>query len=253
MDVSSKIQKGGFTHKDLKPTRPVPTQIYCAYTYLLLPEIVNGTAGIIKILCTAPSEEECDKILQAMFESGELELEIPFVRVCPTGIYKYLRAGGDPKDDKEVYNDTLKKNVTQEREKLLQAKKKEKESIDRRFDALQKESQENIVASEDTFDNYATVKNTELSLRSFINNQERELRKLKKKLVDATKRRVTLDRKYPKFARLYKEKSKAVEEPLEQEIPELLTVEADVIATVPLAQEDNEVTVPIPEKGKEDV
>jgi phage shock protein A len=88
-------------------------------------------------------------------------------------------------------------------------------------------------------------------LRSYINNQERELKKLKKKLVDATKRRITLDRKYPRFARQYKEKSKAVEEPLEQEIPELLTVEEEVVATVPLASEEE--PIPIPEKGKEEV
>lgn len=112
------------TAKELKNTEPPKGQEWCAYTALMSKEPTNGVYGVIKILCTGANEKAVRDTVLEMFNTGRLEVDLPIVKYQPTGHYKYITYGHDPKANKEVYNTTTKR-VAGEAEAQLNEKRKQ--------------------------------------------------------------------------------------------------------------------------------
>lgn len=194
----------GITADDLQPTKPINGQEWCAYTYILFPENVNENRGVIKVICTGPSEEYVTEKVEQMLASGDIEAIVPFVRISPTGRYKFINPGGDKRDKTDVYNTQTKEAVVKTRENLFKKQQEEMKTLMERQKMLEKEAKEEEQRAPDSYEVYANYRVKEDSIKSWLKLQEKEIAKQKLNLLECTKKRQTLDKTHPQLARRFK-------------------------------------------------
>lgn len=223
------VKQSAMTIDQLKSTAPPEGQEWCAYTYLLLPEPKNDIFGVIKILCYGRTRDEVDTILQAMFDSDELEHNIPFIRVRPTGKYSYIVPGNDPHAEKAAYNTETQEYVNAVEDKVTTKRKEQARGMRRRMKKLQEEAQDEEEDDPNSYEVYAHHRVKAMSIKSWLSSQEKVLKEQKKHMVESTKKFQDLERRFPKYKRQFNEELKgnvAEEEANEKE--ELTEANADV-------------------------
>ena len=110
------IQKDTMSVDHLQVTKSLPGQEYCAFVYLLVKNPETPLYGVTKVLCTGSSMDEVENHVTTMIDNGTLEKDLPSIKICRTGHYKYLLAGASDNDQKEAYN-------VQTKEKIIDTKK----------------------------------------------------------------------------------------------------------------------------------
>lgn len=202
------MKQSSMTPKELQKTTPLPGQEWCAYTYLLLPEPQNNVYGVIKIVGFAESEDELRQLIAAMFDSGELEENLPFVRIRKTGFYSYIVPGNDREAETLAYNTEDNEYVGEAQRQLAEREKKSIKSIQRQMKKLKKESQYYYEDDPESYEVYAQARAQEESVTSWLKQQEKIIAEQKKNLVKASKRRKDLARRFPLYPRRFDAEAK---------------------------------------------
>lgn len=197
--LSKEITEQAITTRELHSTTPPDGQLYCGYVYLLDPEPKNGMYGIIKPLCFGNSQKEVDGIVQAMLDSGQLEPHLPRIRNRPVGKWQYIVAGNDPKAEQAAYNTETQEYVTGAESQLTQKRKESAKQMHRKMKQLQQEAKDITEDDPESYEVYAHNRVREMSVSSWLKEQKRVIAEQEKSLVKANKKRVNLERKYPKY------------------------------------------------------
>jgi hypothetical protein len=167
--------------KNLKTTKPVPGQEHFAYVNIMVKEPKNNIYGVMKVLCTGPTEEWVTDKVHWMFNEGLLEKELPGgVKYGLTGQYGILKGGIDENDNVEVYN-TATREVVGESDQLIAEKRKaaakELQDAERR---MKEESKEAVKNDPDSFDTYSMYRGMYHTAATRVKQLEGELEHIKK-------------------------------------------------------------------------
>lgn len=134
-------------------------QEWCAYTFLLIPKAKISEAsdnyGVAKVICFGTTSKEVEKIVQEMLDDGRIEKGLPFIRVSPTGWYRFLKAGGDDRDLKESYDLNTKEAIVDTSNLLAEKRKREMREMKERMDELKGEAKQERKAEPDSYEVYA--------------------------------------------------------------------------------------------------
>lgn len=183
----------------LHATRAVPKQDYCAYVYLIALEPKDNVHGIIKVLCTGESIKECEQIIAAMFNSNELEHHLNFIRIAPTGSWRYLIPGGEPTAEKDVFNIQTGSTTANFGKEVDERRRKQNRELKEKVELLIKESEEAVEDDPNSYETYMfqRVKNTG------ANQQIQELKKEKKRMEklakDSSNKLTRLESEFPEY------------------------------------------------------
>ena len=162
-------------------------QEWCAYTFLLIPNPQTDNYGIVKVLCFGTTKQEVEKQVHEMLDDGRIEKGIPFVRVCPTGVYRYLKAGGDDRDMKESYDLNTKESIIESSQLIADKRKKEMREMKDRMDELKSEAKDERKQDPDSYEAYIFHRNQLDMSRQREKQLSSEVEVLKKILLKATK------------------------------------------------------------------
>lgn len=247
-----KVERNVFTVDSLQKTTPLVHQEFCAYTYLLLPEPTNNVYGVLKVICTGNSVEACENIIKEKIEKGDLEAQLPFISVVPTGRYRYIHPGGDPHNVKDVYNTVTKEVVHTERDKFVEKRKQRAQEMEKREEEIRQDAQAKLEKDPESYETYAHLTVKENGINAYIKEQQRLIDKQKKVLVETTKKRQTLDRKFPKYKRQFAaEVKKDIEQMKKEQEGETVEEMKPVEQKSDNVTEKSDATDP-DDKGKED-
>lgn len=197
------VQETKVSTDELQRTLPPQEQEWCAYTYLLLPAPQENVHGVIKILCTGRSEEHVRSTIQAMFDSGQLEAGLPFVRIRPTGRWHYIIPGNDPRAEVNAYNTDNKEFVTGAESQITGKRKQQAKDVRMRMKQLEREAKDQSEEDPKSYEVYAHLRVKEQSIKSWLKIEEKAVAEQKQHLVEANRRRIALEREMPAYKRQF--------------------------------------------------
>lgn len=138
-----------------------------------------------------------EKIIIKMFNDKRLTTKCQFISIVPTGRYRYLHPGGDPHNAKDVYNTQTKEMVFSEHQKRLEHQKDQMKEFDERMKDVKESAKREEDKDPNAYEMYAHLRVKESSIKSWLAEEERQIAKQKKNLLEATKKRQQLDKTHP--------------------------------------------------------
>jgi len=242
-EIPIPIQRGCATLDNLEVVSTEPHQEFFAVTYLLFPgqmrcykcepdkeHASQNVYGVFEVLCTGPTMEAVEQIIIKMFNDKRLTTKCQFVSIVPTGKHRYLHPGGDPHNAKDVYNTQTKEMVFSEHQKRLDHQKDQMKEFDDRMKDVKESAKREEEKDPNAYDMYAHLRVKESSIKSWLAEEERQIAKQKKNLLEATKKRQQLDKTHPLHkVRFNKEVNKGKAGEKEDETEEINEKEATKI------------------------
>lgn len=178
-------------------------QEWCAYTFLLIPNPQTDNYGICKVLCFGSTQQAVEKLVYEMLDDGRIEAGIPFIRVCPTGMYRYLKAGGDDRDLKESYDLNTKTSVIESSKLIAEKRKKEMREMQERMNDLKEEAKEERKQDPDSYEAYVFHRNQLDMSRQREKQLSSEVELLKKIMSKASKEAKRIESQHGNFKLKY--------------------------------------------------
>ncbi len=248
--VPTKIIKDEKSAVKLTNTPCLKGQEYCAYTFLLIPNPQTDNYGVIKVVMFGTTMEEVEEEVKKMLDDGRLEKDLPFIRICRTGDYRYLKAGGDDRDAKESYNLETQETVIAA-QKLMQDKRKKKvKEMKQREKDLKQEAEDEREADPNSFEVYAYFRTTISTATQRLKQLQGEMDQINKVKGKALRESQRIQREHGNFKLRYEKQFKQtpVGNP-DEVVPETKTEtvvstdkgkEEDVPEMKPVSQETDE-------------
>ena len=168
-----------FTLKDLKSSKPLDGQEFCAYVYLLSQEPVNNIHGLFKVIATGSSSDAVQNTITKMIDQGKLEANLPHINIGPTGTYGRLMSGEDPKAERDVYNTSTKRVVTQIENEITEKRKAAANEVKEATKRVQEESKQNIADDPESYETYTAHRGRLVTVSTRLKQLEGELEFLK--------------------------------------------------------------------------
>jgi hypothetical protein len=156
---------------------------------MLDPNPKGDTYGIVKVICTGPTEEDVTAKVGFLLKEGQLESGLPFIKVCATGGWLKLNAYGN---DDEVIPVSVATGRVEDtyRKQMNQQKAEQVRSIEEQTKLLQEELKNGCREDPDSYDTYCRWKNQFTMATQRLKQLEAELKqvqKAKKNAVNAIK------------------------------------------------------------------
>lgn len=206
----------------LRATRVVPAQKWCAYTYLIAKEPKEGIHGTLKVLCVGSTQEEVKSTLRAMWDAKELNPHLPFVRVAATGHWQFLNVAAK-EELSDAYNMQTKSMATEFGKEFDERRREAERELRERAAELQRDQEEELKNGEDTFETYTFNRMRKVGVIDRIRVLEEELKKMKKLKVETIRTIHQLERAHPLFRRKFEKDAAPMvhkEQYQEDEIPQ---------------------------------
>lgn len=223
-------------------------QEWSAYTFLLVPNPTTDNYGICKTLCFGRTSKEVETEVQAMLDDGRVEKGLPFIRVCPTGMYRYLKAGGDDRDLKESYDLNTKEAIAESSNLLAEKRKREMKEMKEKMDDLRDEAKDERKQDPDSYETYIYHRNTMNMSRQREKQLKSELDFLMKLMTKASKESTRIERLHGNFKIRYQQQFKSAPKDEEAQV-----AKAASATTGPVYDEPKEAENVAPGKGKEEM
>jgi len=192
---------------------PAPEgQEWSAYTFLLIKEPKQDIYGACKTVCFGRTRIEVENQVKEMLATGKIEPQVPFVRVCRTGMWRYLKAGGDDRDLKEAFDIKSKQAVVETAKAIADKGKEEIRTLKEREKELLAESKSDHKSDPDSFETYAYYRQ-QFQIASQRKTQlEKELKKINKLREKSTAEKTRLERQFGNYEGRYERMLKGEKE-----------------------------------------
>jgi hypothetical protein len=221
------------------PSTSAPTgQEYCAYTYSLVKEVKHGVYGVFKVLCTGRSMSEVEHMVAEMFKRKQIEPDIGFVSIRPTGHYDYLIPGGSEKKNKEAVRVQTGELVREIFDDRNDAKKAEMKEMQTRVDALQEESAGKTKEIPDDYKQYKFYRAQSMMAEQRLKQIKVETTHIKSVKAKGQKAMEQLVRQHGNFPRRFEEETEGNKR-AHLEKMEKLAAKHDATAEVPPKAQDD--------------
>lgn len=198
-EVKPTIIKDEMSVGNLKVTKPISGQEWCAFVYLLVKEPKDGLYGVVKMICTGSSMAEVENRVIEMIDKGEIEKDLPTICIQKTGYYRYLAAGGDPNAQKEAYNVNTKEKIIEPRKIAAERRKEQIAETNRQMEELREESEKGRDQNPDSYENYKFYKVQVGMIDPYIKKAEMELEELKKTKAKSIKEVQRVERQFGNY------------------------------------------------------